>query len=133
MFTLLVLLTLHTVGDFVLQSDWMALNKSKSWRALLWHTGVYSTVFLPFGLGFTIITFILHTLQDAITSRITGKLWFFRPLKDFYPKLGTVKVEGESYPIYVPMGGNRHYFFVMIGLDQLIHFWSLAWTYTLFK
>jgi hypothetical protein len=39
---LLVMLTLHFIGDFLLQSDWMALNKSKNWDALSQHVLVYA-------------------------------------------------------------------------------------------
>ena len=124
----LSLLACHFLSDFILQSDWMATNKSKNWLALLWHVSVYSLPFFfliawltldPNKAGFFwMATFISHFLTDAVTSRITSKLWFFRP----NPIIPT---------LWEPSGGNRHYFFVMIGLDQLIHFWTLAWTYNL--
>lgn len=98
---LLVLMT-HFVGDFLLQSDWMATNKSRDWRALLWHTTVYSVCFVPFyGVGFALVTWCLHTVVDAGTSRATSALWTH---------------------------GERHWFFVVIGADQLIHAACLAVT-----
>jgi hypothetical protein len=98
----LLLLTLHWFADFVLQSDWMAINKSKNWKALCLHTLVYSLTFTPFyGLAFTAITFLLHTAQDAVTSRVNSKLW---------------------------QANQRHWFFVSIGFDQLLHYYLLAWT-----
>jgi hypothetical protein len=39
-------LILHLLGDYVLQSDWMANNKTKSSLAALSHTLVYSLPFL---------------------------------------------------------------------------------------
>lgn len=100
----IMLLALHFLGDFILQSDWMAINKSKDWKALLCHTMLYSACFVGYGAAFAIITCILHTLTDAITSRVTSYLW---------------KKEA------------RHWFFVVIGADQLIHYGCLAWTLTL--
>jgi hypothetical protein len=100
--TLLLLLTTHFVADFLLQSDWMALNKSKSWKALIAHCAVYAACFVYFGLAFAVITFLLHALTDTVTSRITSKLW---------------------------QAGERHWFFVVIGFDQLIHYFTLIGTY----
>jgi hypothetical protein len=111
------LLVLHFIGDFLLQSNWMALNKSKSWRALLAHCAVYSACFLPFGLAFAGITFLGHVLTDAVTSRITSKLWFFEQAAG-----------GVNEWHYIP-GGKRHWFFVTIGADQLIHYAALTATY----
>ena len=45
-----VLLMAHFVGDFICQTDWMALNKSKRWDALALHVGVYSAVLFSFAL-----------------------------------------------------------------------------------
>ena len=96
------LLILHFLGDFVLQSDWMAINKSKNWIALGIHCTVYSLVFAPFyGLTFAGITFATHFITDALTSRLTSKLF---------------------------QAGERHWFFVAIGGDQLIHAITLALT-----
>lgn len=98
--TVLTLLTLHFIADFIFQSDWMAINKSKKTEVLLAHAGVYSLFFAGFGFKFWIITFLSHMLTDAITSRITSYL---------YPR-------------------SRHYFFVAIGADQLIHYTTLILT-----
>jgi len=117
------LIIIHFIADFILQNDWMALNKSKNWGALSAHVGVYSGCFflyswydgwIGYAVAFGLITFITHFITDAITSRITSRLWFF-------------KTYGDT-EIWRYEGGNRHYFFVMIGLDQLIHYGCLAWT-----
>jgi len=102
MTTMLLLLTIHFIADFVLQSDWMAINKSKSWQALFAHTTAYSLMFVPFfGIYFALVTLLTHTAQDYITSRITSRLW---------------------------QANQRHWFFVAIGADQLLHYFTLAAT-----
>ena len=40
------LLVAHLVGDWLLQTEWQALNKSKNIRAMASHIGVYSLVML---------------------------------------------------------------------------------------
>ena len=84
---ILVLLLCHWLGDFFLQTSWMAMNKSTSWRALAWHVFFYSMPFmilLPRGsLLFILVNALLHLLTDALTSQLTGYLsrtkspWFF--------------------------------------------------------
>lgn len=95
------LLAVHFVADFVLQSDWMALNKSKRWDALALHCAVYAACFLWWGLTFALVTFAAHFVQDAITSRINARLW---------------------------QANERHWFFVAIGADQLLHYAQLGLT-----
>ncbi len=99
----LILLVNHFIGDFILQNDYMALNKSKKWEALSLHVLVYSATFLWLGWKFALNTFITHFITDAITSRITTRLYT---------------------PVF-----HRHWFFVVIGLDQLIHYTTLGYTY----
>jgi hypothetical protein len=109
---LLLLLSTHFVADFVLQSDWMAKNKSKHWGALSLHVLVYTLTFVPvviYLLGntpadaqFLLLTFALHFLTDAITSRINSNLWAQQRV---------------------------HVFFVGVGADQLSHAWALAGVY----
>jgi len=117
----------HWVSDFVLQSHWMATNKSKNWRALLAHVATYTAsmtvlmFIMALLLADTVIKFnmingiilamtptaymawillngMLHLITDAVTSRITYKLW------------------GRS---------KMHDFFVVVGFDQMIHYTCL--------
>ena len=117
----------HWVSDFVLQSHWMATNKSKNWQALLAHVATYTAsmtvlmFIMAILLSDTVIKFnmingiilamtpsaymawillngVLHLITDAVTSRITYKLW------------------GRS---------KMHDFFVVVGFDQMIHYTCL--------
>ena len=99
---ILVLVWLHFFSDFVLQTDYMALNKSKSNKVLATHVLLYSILFLFFGFWFAVINGILHFCTDWITSRWTSRLWSQE---------------------------KRHQFFVVIGLDQAIHLTCLFTTY----
>lgn len=119
-FWLFGILSLHWVADFYLQTDEMAINKSKSNSWLAKHVLIY-TVTLYFGMmawwlfllnlaAFTflqltlwvIINGILHFLQDYLSSRVTAELW---------------------------QKGDRHNFFVVIGLDQFVHYVCLFGTF----
>lgn len=113
---MLWLLVAHFIGDFVLQSDWMAQNKSKSNEALGLHVMVYT---LALGVGAIPLVFILgrpsfglplawillngaaHFATDYVTSRINARLWAAKEV---------------------------HYFFVGVGADQLIHYLTLGLT-----
>lgn len=103
---MLLLLLCHWIGDFLLQSGWMALNKSRDWRALAVHVGAYCVPFLGLGLlgydvrVFVLVNALLHLLTDAMTSQATG--W-----------LGSRK---------------SPWFFTAIGLDQFIHAACLWYT-----
>jgi len=106
----LSILFIHWVADFVLQSDWMAINKSKESKALVAHVSVYSLTWFV-GLFFfkfeavamfVCYTYLFHYMTDFITSRINAKLW---------------KAE------------QRHWFFVMVGFDQVLHYAQLFLTY----
>lgn len=120
------LLAAHFVGDFLLQSDWMALNKSKSNLALSAHCWTYSFCLMVAGtvlgmgsggkvLAFFAMIFATHWWTDYFSSRATSKLWFVVP------------AGGEGSGWFTYRGGSyRHWFFVVIGLDQLVHYLTLA-------
>lgn len=122
MFISLNLLLAHFVGDFLLQSDWMALNKSKHWDVLTIHAGVYSLCFIPWGPYFVALTFLLHWGVDFCTSRVTSKLWFMEIAQIDWPGEEQRVLYQLKYP------STRHWFFVAIGADQLIHYATLALT-----
>lgn len=99
---LILIFVIHWFADFVLQSNWMASNKSKSNRALLAHISVYTLVLCIINPLWALINGILHGITDYFTSRWTSRLWAKQ---------------------------DTHNFFVVIGLDQCIHAITLVITY----
>ena len=100
--TLLILIWMHFIADFILQSNWMAQNKSKHNIPLLIHIGVYSLPFLYFSWEYALINGVAHLITDWFSSRATSKLWAEKKV---------------------------HWFFVVVGLDQAIHMTTLILTY----
>ena len=92
--TILALIWLHWLADFVLQNDKMAINKSKSFYWLTVHCLIYGCLFNFFGWRFALVNTVAHFVVDGISSRCTTWLW---------------------------LKGERHWFFVTVGLDQVIH------------
>ena len=110
---IIVIIASHFIGDFVLQSNWMATNKSKNIIALSSHVATYSftllvSMFLAFKIPIEIVFFwtfvnmVLHFLTDMITSKITTVLYQEKRMHDF---------------------------FVVIGADQLFHYSCLFISY----
>ena len=103
-----VILWAHFVGDFILQSDYHAVNKSKSNLALFEHVLFYSLpltligFLIPVSIAWIIANAVMHAAVDYVTSRITSKLW---------------------------QQNKRHWFFVTIGADQSLHFTCLFVSY----
>lgn len=93
----------HWIADFVLQSDWMAQNKSKNNGALMLHCLIYGLTLgvLTFNPLFGALNFFIHFPVDYVTSRINSRLWTNKQV---------------------------HWFFVSVGLDQWIHFVTLILT-----
>ena len=135
----LVLLVAHFVGDFICQSDWMATNKSKRWDALFLHVSVYSLVLALFvavasgstgpNLTFWAANFAAHFVQDAITSRINARLWFIDGVRSVPLRQDAVAGVTLTPTLYeVAYNDKRHWFFVAIGFDQLLHYVTLCVT-----
>lgn len=134
-------LLVHFIADFIFQSDWMAVNKSKHWDVLVIHVTVYTMTFWLFLAIFTTLSFVTifyflgvtwlsHYVTDWLTSRWTSRLWFIE-LEDA-PLRGRGKNgflwKGTIYTHLARLKEDRHYFFAVIGLDQLLHFTTLALT-----
>lgn len=101
---LLAILIVHYIGDFLLQTSWMAKGKSKSDIPLLAHVAVYTSILFAFGWAFAGLSFALmwalsngvfHFLVDWCTSRVMSRLW------------NNLQVRA---------------FFAVLGLDQLLHY-----------
>lgn len=111
--TVLYLLFIHWIADFLCQTDYMAQNKSTSNKALLLHTVTYTSVMFLGTISllnisilrlllFAGITFISHTITDYFTSRLNSRLWNEKKV---------------------------HWFFVSVGFDQWLHFAQIFLTY----
>ena len=61
---ILSLIWIHFIADFMMQSDRIALNKSKSNLILLQHVVIYGIFLLPFGLLFALVNAGLHFITD---------------------------------------------------------------------
>lgn len=124
-FSILYILFAHWIADWVLQSHWMASNKSNSLTALSMHVIAYtlSLMLLLAGanqlypvLNFNVLAIyvvfngVLHFAIDYFTSKLTASLWARQ---------------------------EWHNFFVAIGFDQLLHqfiligSFAIAYTYSI--
>ena len=101
MSTILLIIWVHWIADFVAQTNWMAKGKSSSNLTLTAHIVAYSLFLLVFGPKYAVVNGVLHWITDYFSSRQTKKLW-------------------EK--------GDVHNFFVVIGLDQAIHLTTLLVT-----
>lgn len=119
---ILAIIFIHYIADFVFQTDEMAINKSKNNKYLFKHVYIYSLIWYIFGViyaiyqkenyiewtitKFFIITFICHFITDWITSRLSS---------------------------YFYQNNKRHNFFLVIGFDQVLHYFQLFLTYYLLQ
>ena len=115
-------LIIHFLGDFALQTDDQSKMKSNGWSIfntqLFYHVGTYSIIWflgclsIHTMIGFTlrdcvyfsIITFFAHYITDWSTSRIGKPFW---------------------------KKGDYHNGFVVVGMDQILHYLQLYYTFKL--
>ena len=72
------LLVAHLVGDWLLQTEWQALNKGQNYRALFSHIGIYSVVLfgvLVLDFGFQNIYVYLVVGMLALTHALLDRTW----------------------------------------------------------
>ena len=118
----------HWVSDFILQSGWMATNKSKSNLALSAHIITYTTSLMVVVCApIVLFTYISPAYTSAAQMSIIASLiiWalingVFHFMTDYYTSRWTSRLW---------QAGDTHNFFVVIGLDQAIHYITLFGTF----
>ena len=109
-------LVVHWFADFVLQTHWQAINKSKSNAALLRHVAVYTAVLAATTCPlFLVWPWPGHAVSWLLFVGLNGFL-------HFDTKYLTSRWSARLYA-----RGDVN-FFVVVGLDQLIHQVTLAVT-----
>ena len=91
---ILIVIWIHWIADFAMQTDKIALNKSRDIWILFLHAWIYSVPFLLFGWKYAVFNGTIHFAVDFVTSKLTSYYWSIE---------------------------NRHAFFVTIGFDQAVH------------
>lgn len=109
---LLLILLVHWLADFCLQTDYQAKNKAQNDMALLYHVSTYTIVWFLASycmmhdwlkaFGFASMTFTTHYAIDYNTSRLS---------KQHFDK------------------DDTHNGFVVIGFDQILHYIQLTLCY----
>jgi hypothetical protein len=125
--TVIKLLVLHYVADFLLQPREMGKKKSQELKWLFGHLAIQATIFLPF----TSWQFALA--NAAVHGVIDWNIWRgykYLVMKRIYDKDGNLYVYGvsEGKPHHSLMSDagewrfwEDHFFYSTIGLDQLLH------------
>jgi hypothetical protein len=108
--TIMTVIAMHWVADFVLQSDWQAKNKSKNNLALLLHVTTYTVCIFVCGI------FLLTQLTPE-----NIKIWELWALANGIVHFGVDYVTSRINT-YLWSKGRVHDFFVMVGFDQVIHY-----------
>jgi len=118
--TIIFVLALHLIADFVLQPNWIQTYKSRNNLVLLLHVVIYAYV-LAIGalfLGtwkhailFGIANGALHYMVDFVTSRIIT--WQAKKLQL------SDGANAEEKPLFERL--NLYSLSVLLGVDQLLH------------
>jgi hypothetical protein len=118
----------HGVADYWIQSDWMAQNKTKNWKALLLHVTTYSLAF--FGIGWTLMVQaglpqwkclalpLVIGIPHAWMDRRRFLTWFCEKTKGWKP---------EDIPALTPIQAAVRVH-VSIHMDQKFHYLCLMLT-----
>lgn len=125
--TVVILLLVHFVADFILQRDKWAQNKASSLGSLSKHVLTYGIALfaasvLILGIpvdaaaGFALVNMAAHYLTD---------FWSSRKMKSYVEVTGR---DSRGITVYWPYGARRK-FFIVLGIDQFLHYAVLFLTF----
>ena len=104
----------HFVGDYFLQSDWMALNKGRNYWNCFVHVLIYTSCFLVLTTSWKALLFIgvTHFILDRFPIIIKRLIWFknhINPTLSYVPfdkcnitgYYDTILLESQACPSYL--------------------------------
>lgn len=89
-------LVAHAVGDYILQSHWMAAEKTKRWPPALIHAATYSLPFLLLGATWAAMLVIAGT--HAVIDRYRLARWLVWARNEFLRPPGGHLAPGQPFP-----------------------------------
>ena len=107
---IVTLLVAHVIGDFFLQTQEMAEQKSEKKSAMIFHCLIYSALFVP------IAPFIFKAL--GIAGSFAPTIWVLS-IGWVHGMIDTITA--DIYKHYVQKTGYKRGFFNTLGVDQLLH------------
>lgn len=122
---ILTIIVAHFFADWVAQNDDMAQGKSKSLYWLSTHVLTFGMVFLGIILVVESYCLFKHDIRLFTKESLSMVYWWvlLNVLLHWITDFFTSKATSWLYP------RSRHYFFTMIGLDQMIHYCTYFITY----
>ena len=116
-YLIVFLLFTHWVADFPFQTDWMAVNKSTNFFALLCHIMTY---------GIITFSWVGLFVPSITTITIANSILWYVVINTYFHLM--IDMMTSTWTSYLWKKGDRHNFFVVIGLDQFIHVTVLIFT-----
>lgn len=110
----------HAVGDYLLQSDWMATSKTSKWAAAIVHVGVYGLPFLLLTRSWPALAVIVlsHLVIDhwRLARHVSWAKNFLAPPSAWPKPWAQCKATGydDSKPPFMAV-------WLMIIVDQILH------------
>lgn len=118
----MIQLILHLWGDYILQSGWMANNKTKAWAPALSHATVYSLPFLLIGSWQSVLViWSTHAVIDRFRlARYVcwAKDRILEPFNSSGPDTAWKACSATGYPQSVPVWLST---WLMIIADNTLH------------
>lgn len=111
-------LVMHAIGDYVLQSDWMAINKTKRWLPAVTHALVYSMGFRAFTDSWTAMAVIIGTHYLIDRYRLARYVVWAKNWLSPGDNLPWRECTGTGYP---PDRPAWMAVWLMIAADNIIH------------
>lgn len=124
---IIVIMIIHFLSDFVFQSRKMGTKKSKSNLWLFYHVLTYSLI--------TLVLWVIFVAGVVINFKILFSLFLFTFTSHFFVDFFTSRISSLFYikakeeKIYKQKMKFEQYFWLTIGIDQLIHNVTLLLTY----
>ena len=136
---MLQLLLGHLVGDYLLQTSWMAVNKSKKtlqgWMAAIVHSVIYTlsicTLMWNFNPLWILIVFISHVFIDHYSTAT----WYLKHIKGMEKPRDYPNIVGIYNPYTQPPTTPTYtslYWIIYVVVDNTMHLLLMVGSYKLF-